>query len=127
MSVRRQTKNHPTLHRNCGACGKSITTTADTPWIRQVPRDGKKQATTYYCSQGCFKSSYKHNFDGLAWQRRIEREKTRDIQEKNRKYYAAHAEQERERQRQNYWANREDRLEDMRFYRKKIKLMEAGE
>lgn len=46
MSVRRQTANRLTLFRTCGTCGKQIVTTADTPWVRQVERDGKRQATT---------------------------------------------------------------------------------
>ena len=41
MSVRRQTANRLTLFRTCGTCGKQIVTTADTPWVRQVERDGK--------------------------------------------------------------------------------------
>lgn len=48
MSVRRQTANRLTLFRTCGTCGKQIVTTADTPWVRQVERDGKRQATTYF-------------------------------------------------------------------------------
>lgn len=40
MSVRRQTANRLTLFRTCGTCGKQIVTTADTPWVRQVERDG---------------------------------------------------------------------------------------
>lgn len=44
MSVRRQTANRLTLFRTCGTCGKQIVTTADTPWVRQVERDGKRQA-----------------------------------------------------------------------------------
>lgn len=56
MSVRRQTANRLTLFRTCGTCGKQIVTTADTPWVRQVERDGKRQATTYFCSEGCFKT-----------------------------------------------------------------------
>lgn len=66
MSVRRQTANRLTLFRTCGTCGKQIVTTADTPWVRQVERDGKRQATTYFCSEGCFAASYKHIgwFDG---------------------------------------------------------------
>lgn len=72
MSVRRQTANRLTLFRTCGTCGKQIVTTADTPWVRQVERDGKKQATTYFCSEGCFAASYKHIgwFDGKAEERR---------------------------------------------------------
>ena len=60
MSVRRNTTNRLTLFRTCGTCGRSIVTTADTPWVRQVERDGKKQATTYFCCEGCFAASYKH-------------------------------------------------------------------
>lgn len=60
MSVRRDTTNRLTLCRTCGTCGRSIVTTADTPWVRQVERDGKKQATTYFCSERCFAASYKH-------------------------------------------------------------------
>ena len=68
MSVRRQTANRLTLFRTCGTCGKQIVTTADTPWVRQVERDGKRQATTYFCSEGCFAASYKHGgwCDGKA-------------------------------------------------------------
>ena len=58
MSVRRQTANRLTLFRTCGTCGKQIVTTADTPWVRQVERDGKRQATTYFCSEGCFAAEY---------------------------------------------------------------------
>lgn len=41
-----------TLIRTCGTCGKTFSTTAESPWIRQVPRDGKKQATNGYIRQG---------------------------------------------------------------------------
>ena len=54
MSVRRQTANRLTLFRTCGTCGKQIVTTADTPWVRQVERDGKRQATTYFCSDSAY-------------------------------------------------------------------------
>ena len=60
MSVRRETTNRLTLYRTCGTCGKGIVTTADTPWVRQIERDGKKQATTYFCCEKCFTDSYKH-------------------------------------------------------------------
>lgn len=43
MSVRRQTANRLTLFRTCGTCGKQIVTTADTPWVRQVERDGRRK------------------------------------------------------------------------------------
>ena len=72
MSVRRNTTNRLTLYRTCGTCGRQIVTTADTPWVRQVERDGKKQATTYFCSEKCFAASYKHIgwYDGKAEERR---------------------------------------------------------
>lgn len=43
MSVRRNTTNRLTLFRTCGTCGRSIVTTADTPWVRQVERDTYKR------------------------------------------------------------------------------------
>lgn len=46
MSVKRKAVDKRlTLFRTCGICGKSFVTTADTPWVRQVPRDGKRQAS----------------------------------------------------------------------------------
>lgn len=101
MSVRRNTTNRLTLFRTCGTCGHSIVTSADTPWVRQVERDGKKQATTYFCCEGCFAASYKHIglFDGKAQERRRAREAARDNRERNRRYYAAHAEEIRAKKR----------------------------
>ena len=76
-----------TLFRDCFICGKHFSTTADTPFVRQVTNvNGKKQATVYFCSEGCKRKSYKHIFDGKADQRRKEREEKRDVREKNRKY-----------------------------------------
>ena len=125
MAVRRDTKNRLFLIRECGTCGKSFSTTADNPFIRQVPRDGKKQATTYYCSQTCYKKSYKHIgwFDGMADKRRKERYAKRDIKEKNRRYYAAHAEEMRERRRRNYHKNIEEERKSNAYYKKKRKLI----
>jgi hypothetical protein len=34
-----------TLIRTCGTCGKTFSTTAESPWIRQVPRDEKPLIT----------------------------------------------------------------------------------
>lgn len=48
MSVRRQTANRLTLFRTCGTCGKQIVTTADTPWVRQVERDGERVRAIHY-------------------------------------------------------------------------------
>lgn len=95
MSVRRQTANRLTLFRTCGTCGKQIVTTADTPWVRQVERDGKRQATTYFCSEGCFAASYKHVgwFDGKAEERRKLKDRNRDPEKeraRNRAYQQAH-------------------------------------
>ena len=113
MSVRRDTNNRLTLFRVCGTCGKSFTTTAASPWMRQIARDGKRQATTYFCSSACFQASYKHKFDGKAAERRKEREAKRDVTEKNRRYYQSHAEQERA------------RLENQ-YQRRKRKMLEAA-
>lgn len=128
MSVRRNTTNRLTLYRTCGTCGRQIVTTADTPWVRQVERDGKKQATTYFCSEKCFAASYKHIgwYDGKAEERRKAREAARDISEKNRRYYAARAEQERRRAKERYWADHDGSLAGLAFQRKKRKLMEAA-
>lgn len=125
MSCRRDTPNRLMLFRTCGTCGKQITTTADTPWVRQVPRDGKKQAITYYCSSKCFAASYKHIgwYDGKAEERRKAREAARDISAKNRKYYAAHAEEMRERARKYREANPGKVAADNVYYRRKRKLL----
>lgn len=78
-------------------------TTADTPFMRQLPNmDGKKQKTCYFCSESCKRESYIHNFDGYAWKRRQEREAARDITAKNKRYYEAHADVLRERRKQQY-------------------------
>ncbi len=129
MSVRRQVvlTGRRILYRTCGTCGRSIITTADTPWVRQVPRDGKRQATVYYCSETCKKASYKHLFDGKAEERRREREAKRDTREKNRRYYTAHAEELRERAKQRRLANPGMAAADSAYARKKRKLLkEAG-
>lgn len=135
MAVRRKTNNRWTLFRQCGTCGKSFQTTADTPWVRQVPRDGKKQATTYYCSSKCFKASYKHIgwYDGLAYQRRLERGRNVPKERKAelwKAYYSnpKNAEKVKKRRMERYYENRESELEDNRFYREKRKLlMEVSE
>lgn len=127
MSVRRDTKNRRTLYRTCGGCGRDFMTTADTPWVRQLPKDGKKQATTYFCSQSCYEASYKHTgwYDGKTQQRRAEREAKRDIQAKNKLYYQRHQEQLRERARARYWADPEAARADNRFCRAKRRLQNA--
>lgn len=121
MSVRRNTNNRRTLYRDCGICGRSIVTTADSPWMRQLERDGKGQAITYFCSEKCYAASYKHIgwYDGKAEERRKAREAARDTKEKNRRYYQAHAEQERQRARERYWEDPERAREDQAYQRRK--------
>lgn len=127
MSVRRKTENRLWLFRKCQICGKEFRTQADTPWIRQLPNiDGKKQKTCYFCSETCFKKSYKRIgwYDGLAWKRREEKEAKRDIKEKNRKYYQTHKEKERARRKEYYWKHHEEELEANKYYKRKRKLKE---
>ena len=125
MSVRRNTTNRLTLYRTCGTCGRQIVTTADTPWVRQVERDGKKQATTYFCSEKCFAASYKHIgwYDGKAEERRKLKEARRDWKTKNRKYREAHAEELREKARLRRLANPAMDAADSAYNRKKRKLL----
>ena len=126
MSVRRNTTNRLTLYRTCGTCGRQIVTTADTPWVRQVERDGKKQATTYFCSEKCFAASYKHIgwYDGKAEERRKLKEARRDWTTKNRKYREAHAEELREKARLRRLANPGMAAADSAYNRKKRKLLD---
>ena len=126
MSVRRQAANRRTLFRTCQTCGRSIVTTADTPLVRQLKNvDGRKQKTCYFCSEHCFADSYKHKswFDGKTEERRREREAARDIREKNRRYYATHAEQMRARRRAQYRADPESERKDAAYQRRKRKLI----
>lgn len=125
MSVRRNTTNRLTLYRTCGTCVRQIVTTADTPWVRQVERDGKKQATTYFCSEKCFAASYKHIgwYDGKAEERRKLKEARRDWKTKNRKYREAHAEELREKARLRRLANPGMAAADSAYNRKKRKLL----
>ena len=125
MSVRRNTTNRLTLYRTCGTCGRQIVTTADTPWVRQVERDGKKQATTYFCSEKGFAASYKHIgwYDGKAEERRKLKEARRDWKTKNRKYREAHAEELREKARLRRLANPGMAAADSAYNRKKRKML----
>ena len=120
-----------TLFRTCGTCGKTIVTTADTPWVRQVPRDGKKMATTYYCSDGCFAASYKHIgwFDGKAEERRRLKDQNRDPEkerERWRHYYTTHREERIEAARKRRRENPGLAAADNAYYRRKRKLMAEG-
>lgn len=127
MTARKQTGNRLTLYRNCGTCGKPFVTTADTPWVRQMERDGKKQATTYFCCEKCFAASYKHIgwYDGKAQQRRRERDAARDNKERCRRYNETHREQRREYARRRREENPGLAAADSAWYRRKRKLMEA--
>lgn len=125
MSARAKTANRRSLLRTCGTCGKSIMTTADTPWLRQVARDGKRQASTYFCSEQCFAASYKHKswFDGRTEARRKEKEARRDIHAKNRRYYITHQEKEQQRSRDRYWSDPEAARADNAYHRRKRRLL----
>lgn len=128
MSVRRNTTNRLLLIRACHTCGKTFPTTADSPWMRQLPVDGKKQKTRHFCSTGCFQASYIHKgwYDGLAEQRRKEKEARRDIHEKNRRYYAAHADEMRARRRAQYWDDPEAGRSESAYYRYKRNLLKEA-
>lgn len=128
MSVRRNTTNRLTLYRTCGTCGKQIVTTADTPWVRQVERDGKRQATTYFCSEKCYAASYKHIgwYDGKAQERRRLKDRNRDPEKeraRNRLYNQTHREERREYARQRRLANPGMAAADSAYQRRKRKLL----
>ena len=128
MTVRRNTTNRLTLFRTCGTCGKDIVTTADTPWIRQVPRDGKVQATTYYCCEKCVAASYKHLgwYDGKAEERRRLKDRNRDPvkeRERWRRYRDAHREELKEKARLRRLRDPGMAAADSAYARKKRKLL----
>ena len=130
MSVRRNTTNRLTLFRTCGTCGKQIVTTADTPWVRQVERDGKRQATTYFCCEKCYAASYKHIgwYDGKAEERRRLKDRNRDPEKeraRHRRYHQEHAEELREKARQRRLANPGMAAADSAYKRRKRKLLAA--
>ena len=113
-----------TLFRDCFICGKHFSTTADTPFVRQITNvNGKKQATVYFCSESCKKKSYKHLFDGKSDERKMERESKRDVTEKNRKYYLKNSEEIRRKRMEKYYENREEELLTQKYNRKKRKLL----
>lgn len=119
MSLRRDTTNRLTLYRSCGTCGRTFTTTADTPFIRQVPRDGKRQAITYYCCESHYRASYKR--DPYRHSEKVDRRTPEQIREKNRRYYAANAERERQRAAEYRAANYEQCLDAVRLYKRKVR------
>lgn len=92
-AIRKNTVNRLTLYRACGICGRSIVTTADTPWVRQTERDGKRQATTYFCREKCFAASYRHIgwYDG-KYEERHRAARAVKSGEYNRRYYIRHRE-----------------------------------
>lgn len=119
MSVRKQTANRLTLFRTCHVCGKSIVTTADTPFVRQLKNvDGKKAKSCYFCSEKCKIITYKHLFDGHADDRRKMREAARDIKEKNYRYYHANEEAMRERSRSARAAMTPEERDKLNAYRR---------
>lgn len=135
MSVKRNVVDKRlTLFRTCGICGKSVTTTADTPWVRQVPRDGKRQATTYYCSTTCYQASYKYKgwYDGKTEERRREREKkrpdrsayNRQWRDKNRDHIR---EYNRERERQYRLTDPDGYKADKQYQYRKARLKKKQE
>lgn len=123
MGVRRNTTNRLTLYRTCHVCGQTMITTADTPFVRQLPGvGGKKQKTCYFCSESCKNSTYLHNFDGLYWKRKEEYDRERDARrdrgEENRRYYAAHREAERERTRRRFSEMSDTERDALNTYRR---------
>ena len=126
MSIRRTAINRRFLIRTCHTCGKVFSTTAASPFMRQIRNvDGKKQKTCYFCSESCKAASYKHKFDGKAEERRRAREAARDITEKNRRYYQTNAEQVRRRARERYWADPESARAGVAYQRRKRELLNA--
>ena len=79
--------------------------------MRLVQADGHAKIS-YYCSERCKAASYKHLFDGRAGDRKRKRDAARSA-EKNRRYYEAHREQEKARQKARYWADPEARRADL--------------
>lgn len=121
--MRKYADKRLTLYRKCAVCGRPIVTRADSPWARQVAEDGR-QLQKYYCSSACYKASYKHIgwYDGLAWKRKIERdkerEKTRNRAEAWSVYYAANGERIREKRRERYRENIASERADNAYYKK---------
>lgn len=126
MSVRRKTNNRIWLFRECGTCGQFFRTQADTAFVRQIERDGKKQATTYYCCMSCFHESYIHKgwIDGSYWKRKEERDRQRGYEkERCDRYRAEHRDEINQKARKRYWENREECLANQKYYREKMKRL----
>lgn len=129
MAVRRETANRMTLYKKCETCGRQFITTAATPWLRQMPKDGKKQKSCYFCCSECYQASYKYKscYDGKAKERRIERETSlegkRKKAERWKRYYAKPENKERicARRRERYWENHEEARKDDMYYKNRRK------
>lgn len=126
MALRKNTSNRKILFRECYICGRTFTTTASTPWLRQLPRDGKRQCNTYFCSQTCYEKSFKHIFDGKARERRKKREAEEDRSEKNHRYYERHAEEIRAKKKEWYWRNLEEAKRINQYNKAKMKARLAN-
>ena len=131
MSVRRQTANRLTLLRYCETCGKAITTTADTPFVRQMPKGVRRQATVYFCAESCEQARYKYIFDGKAHERRLQKDRNRDKEkerERHREYYTTHAEERRQKAKLRRQETPGMAAADSAYHRRKRKLLieEAG-
>ena len=127
MSIRKQTTNRLTLHRVCHVCGTEFTTTADTPFMRQIVNvGGKKQKTCYFCSASCKQASYKHLFDGKAAQRKGEYDRTKDRRAYNHSYYTSNACRLKARARERYWADPEEYRQRNIYNKRKRQLMNGG-
>lgn len=131
MSIRRNTTNRLRLVRTCYVCGRTFPTTADSPFMRQMYNvDSKKQKTCYFCSESCKNSTYKHRFNGRADIRRQERERareaSRDRSAYNRRYYAEHADAERERAKKAYHAMTQSERDAWNWYRRAKRYTDNG-
>lgn len=124
---RRNTTNRLILFRECGICGKTFKTTADTPFLRTIKIDGHYK-NTYYCTESCWRKSYVYKgwWDGKTLERKAQAEARRDIKAKNKKYYEAHKEQEKARQRAAYWADPEAHRAANAYQRQKRKALEKS-
>lgn len=91
--------------------------------MRRLPDKG----ITYYCSQSCFKGSYKYLswYDGKTEERRKEMEQSRDPKTKNKRYYERHRDEERARAKARYWSDPEKAREENRYNKRKRKLLDA--
>lgn len=127
MSVRRKTTNRLTLYRTCHACGRVFRTTADHPFIRQIPADGKKQKTCYFCCESCWRASYAHPgwWDGMKMPAERPEKPPETSGRRTGDYYAAHAEELRQRARERYWSDPEAAREDNRYQRQKRRMQSA--